>query len=220
VADWQDMAPSAAAHAVQINADPNHYAPFYEPAKAVVDAIEASGGACTATAPSGTAQQLAAALVVKLDDGTLTAPGPPAAQIRAMAAGTATVGCQVDVRILQVITVATVTFSSVGISSLNRYCIGVPTVAMSRHWIDGGGHAVDFYSLGGQATTGATSNALTLIRALDPLMPPGSLVGQAECRVAAGDPITTQRFGQFDDGCSHLHVDVDPTTTTLLGSAG
>jgi surface antigen len=48
VEGWQQMAPSAAAHAVQINADPDHYTPYFAPAAAIVDGLtnRAGAGAC------------------------------------------------------------------------------------------------------------------------------------------------------------------------------
>jgi hypothetical protein len=36
---WQTMTPTEAAHAVQVNADPNHYAQFWPRAKAVVEGL-------------------------------------------------------------------------------------------------------------------------------------------------------------------------------------
>lgn len=39
VEGWENLTPSAAAHAVQINADPNHYTKWFAPAEAVVDAL-------------------------------------------------------------------------------------------------------------------------------------------------------------------------------------
>lgn len=41
---WQEMAPTLAIHHVQINADPDHYAPFEDDATAIVDALS---GPCT-----------------------------------------------------------------------------------------------------------------------------------------------------------------------------
>lgn len=79
----------------------------------------------------------------------------------------------------------------------------------SRHWLAGGGHAVDLYSLNGHATNGADSNALRLIAVLDPLMPAGSEVGQRDCRAAAGTPTGTTHMSQ---------IDVDPATITPLRS--
>lgn len=57
---WESMAPTAAAHAVQRNADPNYYTPFWDPATAVVAALAdvpvtvtpgAGGQTCTAAGP-------------------------------------------------------------------------------------------------------------------------------------------------------------------------
>lgn len=222
VEGWQQMPPTLAIHAVQRNANPNHYARFQAAAEQVVTALAASSTTCVPVDVSGDAQQLAAALVKRLDDGTLVGAGGSAAQIRGMADGTAAPGCAVDPRILQVITVAVNTFDQVGISSLNRFC--TQTIAgigkASRHWIDGGGHAVDFYGFDGRATTGADANAVRMIAVLDPLMPEGSEVGQKNCRQAAGTITGTTNMLQIDDGCNHLHVDVDPAATAPLGHAG
>ncbi|MFC4245058.1 C40 family peptidase [Gryllotalpicola reticulitermitis] len=46
VPGWQNMTPTEAAHAVQINADPNYYTPYFTPAEAVVSAL-ATGQTCT-----------------------------------------------------------------------------------------------------------------------------------------------------------------------------
>lgn len=43
VTGWENLTPSAAAHAVQINADPNHYTKWYEAAADVVNALTAAG---------------------------------------------------------------------------------------------------------------------------------------------------------------------------------
>jgi surface antigen len=48
VPGWLTMAPAAAAHAVQGNADADHYTPYFAPAAAVVDGLtnRAGGGTC------------------------------------------------------------------------------------------------------------------------------------------------------------------------------
>lgn len=43
VTGWENMTPSAVAHAVQINANPNHYTKWYEAAAEVVNALTTSG---------------------------------------------------------------------------------------------------------------------------------------------------------------------------------
>jgi hypothetical protein len=217
---WQQMIPTLAINAVQRNADPNHYAQYQAAAEQVVAALAGSSTACVPVDVSGSAQQLARALVERLDAGTLVGANGTAAQIRGVADGTAAPGCGVDARILQVLTVAVNTFDQVGISSLNRFCTqtiaGVGTA--SRHWIAGGGHAVDFYGFDAHATNGADANAVRLIAVLDPLMPEGSAVGQVNCRRSAGTITATTNMLQIDDECNHLHVDVDPTSSQPLAA--
>jgi len=119
--------------------------------------------------------------------------------------------CGVDTRILQVITVATRTFSSVGVSDVNRLCSGERPGAgdASAHVVNGGGHAVDFYAFDGTPTTGADANAIKLLRTLGPVMADGSGTGQSQCRAAAGDALDLP-MTQFPDTCNHIHVQVDP----------
>ena len=126
--------------------------------------------------------------------------------------------CGIDVDILQVITIAHNTFGRIGISDINRACTGQIEGAgtASAHYTNGGGHGVDFYSLGGTATNGADANAIKLLKALDPVKPKGSHTGQSECRSAAGDVLTLGNLGQFEDTCTHVHVQVDPTSPTPL----
>jgi len=222
VPDRDELPPTEVAHRTQRNADPNHYTRFWEPAVAVVAAL-GGGGTCVtgAGAPGGDGRQLAAALVAKIDAGKITGlSGPVLDQIRWAATGENAAECSIDVRVLQIITIAADTFDSVGISSINRYCTRTLAGAgtQSRHYTAGGGHAVDFYGFNGKATTGADTNAIILIRALDALLPPGSMIGQVQCRAAAGTSVTTTTATQFNDTCHHLHIDVDPKTTTLLGT--
>lgn len=216
------MEPTQVAHRTQINKDPNHYTRYWEPAVAVVAALGGGGQCATgAGAPGGDGKQLAAALVAKIDAGKITGlSGPVLNQIRWAATGENAANCGIDTRILQVITVAADTFDSVGISSINRFCTNTLAGAgtKSRHFMAGGGHAVDFYGFNGKVTNGADTNAITLIRALDALLPPGSMVGQVQCRAAAGTSVPTTTAHQFPDTCHHLHVDVDPNTSTLLAA--
>ena len=218
VPNWDTMDPSAAAHAVQINTDPNHYTPFYAPAEAIVAALVTGDAACAAASASGNSQQLAQALVVKIDAGTITGLSPDhLREIRWIAAGETHVNCGIDLRILQVITIAANTFDTLGISDINDLCtnqyLGNPD---SSHWANGGGHAVDFYAFDRTPTTGADANAVKLLRVLGAVLPAGSAVGQVECRAAAGTSVDLPGIGQFDDFCNHLHVQVDPTTDTPM----
>jgi hypothetical protein len=215
---WQQMAPTAAAHSVQHNADPNHYVPYFAPAQAVVAALVGGDAAC-ATGISGDARTLAENLVTAIDAGKIVGSVPDhLKEIEWIASGQLVPNCGVDIRILQVITIALNTFGKVGISDINRLCTGqiLGTGTSSAHYKNGGGHAVDLYSLGGKATNGADANALELLKILDPVMSSGSGVGQSACRSAAGDSIVLAHLVQFPDSCTHLHINVNPISATPL----
>ncbi|AYG05557.1 hypothetical protein [Gryllotalpicola protaetiae] len=223
VPGWQNMTPTAAAHAVQRNADPNHYMPFYKPAEDVVAALAGTDAACadTAAAVSGDSRQLAQQIVDETTAGTiawLTPSNFP--EIQYAAEGRTVANCQVDPRILQVIQIAYKTFGKLGISDINRLCLNEhPPGSFNgdAHTANGGGHAVDFYAFGGTATNGADANAIKLIKALDPIMPAGhSGIGQENCRAAAGTSVTLAHMSQFADACTHLHVQVDPNNPAPL----
>lgn len=226
VPGWQNMTPTAAAHAVQRNADPNHYSKFFKPAQDVVGALAGSDAACAAAAAavSSDSRQLAQQIVDETTAGTITWLTPSNfPEIQYAAQGRAVPNCQVDPRILQVIQIAYQTFGKLGISDINRLCFNEhpPGSFMGdAHTANGGGHAVDLYSLGGYATTGADANAVKLIKALDPVMPAGhSGIGQEECRAAAGTSLTLTHMSQFNDACTHLHVQVDPNNPAPLTAA-
>jgi hypothetical protein len=215
VPNWQSMTPTLAAHAVQINADPNHYTPFFDAAQAVVTALTGGDAACASTVSvSGDAKALATNLVKGIDNGTITGLAPDhLKEIRWIAEGQTVADCGIDTRILQVITVAYQTFGKIGISDINRLCTGQIAGAgkASAHYVNGGGHAVDFYSLGGVVTNGWDANAIKLLKTLDPIMASDSGTGQADCRAAHGDSITLTNISrQFADSCNHVHVEVDP----------
>lgn len=228
---WQSLQPTQAIHAVQVNADPNYYAQFYTQAdqiiaQAKIDVDRTGSDAAPSAQPVGSssdsscavgtdAQSLATALVADMGSGKLTelaGYGKILDQIRSIAEGKTVENCGVDTRVLQVITIAVRTFPTVQLSSINRKCTNILAGAGkdSAHWANGGGHAVDFSGLNGQSTTGADANAITLLRALEPLMPAGSGAGQVQCRAAAGTSITLATMAQFNDSCNHLHVQVDP----------
>lgn len=217
VPNWEAMTPTQAAHAVQINADPNHYAKYYDGAQAVVTALTTGDAACAAGVGSD-ARTLAAGLVAKIDAGTITGLSPDhLREIRWIADGDTRANCGIDTRILQVITIAANTFGSVGISDINRACTGqiLGSGLSSPHSANGGGHAVDFYSFDRTPTTGADANALKLLTALSPVMPAGSGTGQSQCRADAGVSLDVS-MTQFSDSCNHVHVAVDPYSTDPL----
>jgi len=218
IPDWQTMTPTAAASRVQINADPDHYTPFFAPATAVVTALTSSagGGECRISANS---VALAQQLVTAADAGQLRGLVPDhIKEIRWIAGGQSVPDCGIDTRILQVIVLAVNQFHQVGVSDINRKCTGQLLGAgeQSSHWINGGGGAVDFYSLGGLPLTGADGQSLRLIGLLDPVLPAGARIGQLQCRQTAGRTLELQHVTQFDDSCNHLHLDVayaaDPVT--------
>ncbi|TIH33775.1 hypothetical protein [Subtercola vilae] len=215
VPDWETLEPSLATHAVQINQDPLYYAPFWADAQTVVNTLAGAGGACTVSAD---AQALAKELIVAVDAGKLVGSTPDhIKEIRWIADGQTVPDCGVDVRILQVIVLAVRNFAKVGVSDINRKCTnqieGAGTA--SAHYFNGGGHAVDFYILDGSGLTGADKNSLKLISILDPVMPHGADVGQSSCRQSAGISLALTNLVEFDDSCTHLHIDVGHTDGTL-----
>lgn len=216
VPGWEKLTPTAAAHAVQANADANFYTPFVKPASDIVATLAASG-APSSCGMSADSQALALELVTHLDNGTLAGPARHMAEIRSIAQGTVVPNCGIDGRILQVMVIAVRQFDRVGVSSINRKCTGelLGAGALSSHYTNGGGHAVDFYSLNGHNLTGADGLSLRLIGLLDPLMPSGSRIGQVQCRAKAGVSLGLQHFGQLRDSCNHLHIDMGIATGQL-----
>ncbi|GAB3396145.1 hypothetical protein GCM10027568_29710 [Humibacter soli] len=205
---WEQLDPSLLAHRVQINADPNHYTPYYKPAGDVIAALAGtSGTGCAIPADAVSAAKL---LVTAINDGKLTfLEDRYQQQVINMANGTATPQCRLDVHVLQIMVIAVNDFQQVGVSDLNRRCTGETPGAgtASAHWQ---GKAVDFYALNHQSLTGADSLSLQLIRLLDPYVPHGSGLGQSDVRAADGDPITgLHNFTlQFPDSPDHQHIQV------------
>ena len=210
---WETLTPTAVAHAIQRNADANYYTPFVKPAAAIVAALTA-GNASSGCGTSTNSQALAQELVTHMTNHTLTGPTADLGEIRSIAEGSIVPNCGIDPRILQVMVIAVRQFDRVGVGSINRKCTGelLGAGAGSSHNVNGGGEAVDISSLDGKALTGADGLTLRLIGLLDPVMPAGSRIGQAECRTKAGDTLALTHFTQFDDFCTHLHVDVVKTT--------
>ena len=160
----------------------------------------------TNSSVSPTVQALAVQLMGAVAAGRLVGSTPNhIPEIANLAEGKVVPNCGVDYRVLQAISVALDNFSQVGISDINRKCTGQIEGAGtdSAHYADGGGHAVDFYLLNGSALTGGDAKSLQLIHLLDPLVPKGSGLGQAECRGS----ISVQNFAPFDDTCNHVHID-------------
>ena len=210
LSSWETMTPTAAAHAIQRNADPNYYSPFYAAAAQIVGTLISSdgGGACTI---SGDEQAIAQQLVQAADTGRLRGSVPDhIKEIRWIAQGQTVPDCGIDIRILRVLLLAVQHFDRVQVSDINRACTGqiAGLGTQSLHYLDGGGRAVDFLSLDGQHLTGSDGLSLRLIALLDPVMPTGAHVGQVNCRAIAGTSVSLTRWTQVNDFCTHLHVDV------------
>lgn len=208
VSGWETMDPSALAHAVQHNADPHHYTPYFAPAGDILAALTGSGGSSCSVPVD--ARSAAGILVAAIKSGKLSfLEDRYRQQVLNIAAGTATPDCGLDTHILQIMVIAVNNFSQVGVSDLNRRCTGDTPGAgtASAHWQ---GKAVDFYALNKRSLTGADELSKQLIHLLDPYVPHGSGLGQSNCRRLAGDAATDlANFTiQFDDTCNHQHVQV------------
>jgi len=213
VQGWESMTPTQAANKVQINADPDHYTKYFEPATKIVTALS-GGAAVDSCSVGGDAVALAQQIMTAHAEGrftTLTSSQYPdhVPEIEAIANGQTVADCGIDLGILQAMVVALNSFDSVGVTDINRLCTGqlLGAGVNSSHNLDGGGHAVDFYQLNGVAMTGADANSIQLIGLLDAVFPKGSRIGQVQCREQTGTSVTPTNFSQIVDSCNHLHVD-------------
>lgn len=164
-------------------------------------------------------RSLAQELVDAMDSGKLVGSVPDhLKEIRWIAQGVTVPDCGVDYRVLEIIAIAVRNFDQVGVSDINRKCTGQLEGAgtSSSHYIDGGGHAVDFYLLDNKSLNGSDAGTLKMISLLDPVMPVGSRVGQASCRASAGVTVNLTNWTEFDDSCTHMHVDVPVADAPLL----
>ncbi|SDY85985.1 hypothetical protein SAMN05216554_1771 [Herbiconiux ginsengi] len=185
---------------------------------AVTDAGELQAAGYS-TAQLLVGRSLAQELVNAVDAGKLVGSTPDhIKEIRWIAQGVTVPDCGVDYRVLEIIAIAVRNFDQVGVSDINRKCTGQIEGAgtSSSHYIDGGGHAVDFYLLNNKSLDGTDAGTLKLISLLDPVMPVGSHVGQAQCRASAGIKLQLTNWTEFDDACTHMHVDVPVTDAPLL----
>lgn len=115
--------------------------------------------------------------------------------------------CQVDIRVLQLLVKLISRYDHVAVSSINRKCSGelLGAGVYSAHYINGGGHAIDLYALSGVSVTGNDTQSRELLTWTDGFIPAGSRTGQRQCRAAA--PLVLSTYGQFADGCNHIHID-------------
>lgn len=164
-------------------------------------------------------RQLAQEIMAAYASGKLVGSVPDhIKEIQYIAEGVTVPDCGVDYRILEIIVIALHNFDQVGVSDINRKCTGQIEGAgtASSHYIDGGGHAVDFYLLNNASLNGSDANTLKMISILDPIMPKGAHVGQAQCRASAGIKLSFTNWTEFDDSCTHMHIDVPVTDAPLL----
>ncbi|WP_158865779.1 hypothetical protein [Leifsonia sp. AG29] len=185
--------------------------------------------ATSCTNVPATAQAAAESLLNSWSSGSLVVESPEAAiipsELQPIANGTigATPQCNVDARTLQLLVVVIRNYGSVQISDLNRRCAndGVATCASnptSYHCLPSTGtEAVDITYVGGQRTRGNDDASAMLLRFLDSFLPQGSRAGQAANSNGCGNYSMPAllNISRFADYCTHLHVDLGPTTTPL-----
>jgi hypothetical protein len=172
----------------------------------------------TNTYVSKESQKLAQELMVAVAAGKLKGSVPDhIPEIKALADGVVKPDCGIDLRILQVMVIAVRSFDSVAVSDINRKCTGQIEGGgtSSSHYINGGGHAVDFYLINGASVPGADASTVKFAEILDPIMPKGSNLGQSGCRTSAGIALNLQNFKEFSDSCTHMHIDVGSATEGL-----
>lgn len=94
---------------------------------------------------------------------------------------------------------------SIRIISLNRWCEGSEATSWWQyHIVNGGGHAVDLVRVNGVASTGATTEDVSFVRALASVLPTPAGVGQLNCGQSFALP---SGWTRFNDSCDHLHVE-------------
>jgi len=210
---WESMEPTLAAHAVQGNADPYHYAKFFTQAQEVIKAL--TGKTVTSGCDvSGDQKELATTLAAAWKKGTFTDTYHPQTveqEILPIVDGTIEPGCQVDTRILQILVAALNKYGSVQISDMNRPCVGIGIHCPGSLHCKNPAVAVDFNAVGGKVLLGSGPADIEFLQWLNTIMPKGSQVGQVQCR--PNTPLSNIR--QFEDDCSHQHVDLGGTTDKL-----
>lgn len=183
-------------------------------AQAAADAERAAQSSAAAASGSltvsGDARQLAQTLMAAYEAGNFTTYQPAiiTSSVGAIANGTVSSECAVDTRILQILVLTLNQFGSVGITDLNRPCVGNSVnCSFSSHCVLPN-RAVDFSRIGGASVNGSNAATIQLLRFLDGIVPAGSNAGQSDCRAGAGDSIALARMAQFADLCTHQHIDI------------
>ncbi len=125
-------------------------------------------------------------------------------QITDIAEGKA--GCNVDEAILKLMYGMTTKGYTIDISSLNRFCTKVLTKSgvKSNHYRNGGGHAVDFQAVNGEAVNGGSALSIKFIKDAEDFMLDGTELGQVNCR---SQSLTFEKkVNQVNDSCNHIHI--------------
>ncbi|MFJ4167814.1 hypothetical protein ACIPY5_19860 [Microbacterium sp. NPDC089698] len=119
--------------------------------------------------------------------------------------------CEIDPRILQLMAGLLQKYGSLGVSDINRPCVGIAlNCAFSLHCAHPS-KALDIVSVGGRGVDGGNAASLELLAYLDQVMPNGSGTGQSNCR---GD-MSFKNFHTFEDSCNHVHIDLGDATDPL-----
>lgn len=167
----------------------------------------ASGGALgTSTDMRALAQQ-----VLDNKNITLYAGYGVLGQMQNVANGTNSSSCKVSPYILNLMLLMAENHSF-RVTTLNRLCESMCNIGAgmaSFHCKDGGGHAIDIDIVDGNSRAGeGTAEELAMLRDIVQALPPGSQIGQIECRPpgSLNLPPGVTEFSEND--CSHLHINL------------
>lgn len=181
-----------------------------------VDGAPAASTTCTAATAfdQASAQQAAQVLAAGWEAGTLTNfdAAMITEEILPIAEGKPIrPGCEIDVRILQVMAGLLQKYGSLGVSHINRPCLGITLNCTFSLHCGNPSKALDIVSIGGRRVDGGNAASLELLTYLDQVMPKGSGTGQSNCRRS----LSFQNFHQFKDSCNHIHIDLGNATEPL-----
>ncbi|HEY8886524.1 MAG TPA: hypothetical protein VIM31_03455 [Candidatus Microsaccharimonas sp.] len=129
--------------------------------------------------------------------------------------------CGININILKAIDVITDTHS-ITISDINRHCTNSTANGLSstssRHYA-GNGSAIDIAVADGVRLTGRDAKSVSIINLAMPVLSAAagngqtSSVGQSQCGAAV---ILAVGVKTFPDGCTHVHLDVPPSSDPNL----
>lgn len=121
-------------------------------------------------------------------------------------------GCDVDIRILQVLAMAVDKFGSITVSDIGRPCIDEKiNCDFSLHCYDPA-RAIDVTYVGASWVKESPSARVNYLQFLDSVVPSGSQAGQFNC---ASMPAFSSIRSVKDVDCSHQHFDLGGTTAAV-----